>query len=163
MYVACVSLMEEMKLCYLGALLVILAPHQGSIILLKRRKNIISHQTYCWKNIYNNQFIKSMCNFDPFLSLSQYTSAVAKAFLINNNVNSTEIWKADCESALCAEFMQPKQESRVTTLRWGQTSGQFQQSMVTPAFLWICLISQQTSQRSRKEELMSALLHRPQI
>lgn len=47
MYVACISLMEEMKLCYLGALLVILAPHQGSIILLKRRKNIISHQTYC--------------------------------------------------------------------------------------------------------------------
>lgn len=162
MYVACVSLMEEMKLLPWST-----ACDSGTTprihYSVEKKENIISHQTYCWKNIYNNQFIKSMCNFDPFLSLSQYTSAVAKAFLINNNVNSTEIWKTDCESALCAERMQPKQESRVTTLRWGQTSGQFQQSMVTPAFLWICLISQQTSQRSRKEELMSALLHRPQI
>lgn len=40
MYVACISFMKEVKPHYLGALLVILAPHQGSIILWKRRKGI---------------------------------------------------------------------------------------------------------------------------
>lgn len=38
---ACVSFSKQVKPHYLGALLVILAPHQGSIILKERKKNSI--------------------------------------------------------------------------------------------------------------------------
>lgn len=45
--VACSSFMKEVKGRYLGALLVILAPHQGPIILWKRRKHIRRRR---WRN-----------------------------------------------------------------------------------------------------------------
>lgn len=156
MYVACTSLVKEMKPHYLGALLVILAPNQGSIILWKRRRRRKKEKTpSVTRHPVENTFINSSNKYD----LQQCVTA----FLIENNANSREIWKSLWVSVCVPSANNPSRKVGVTVPRLGQTSGQFQQSTATSAFLRTCLISQQTSPRSLRQELMSALLCRLQI
>lgn len=147
MYVACISFKKkEVKPHYLGALLVILAPHQGSIILWKtREKNI--------RVVVENAFLiihQSIRSFDHPVTF----------------FNSTvEQWNCGQMSHTLSQLCLPSacnlsRKVGSAAPGPGQTSGQLQPSTVTSG---PCLISRQTSPKSPRWELMSAVLARVQI
>lgn len=115
--------MKDGKPHYLGALLVILAPHQGSIILWKRRKKNI-------RDIENNQFIEWMNTQFWFLFHPH-------PILSYNSANGRQISKTDSRVSFC--FLSACNLSRKegsTAPEPGQTSGQFQQSTAISRPVW---------------------------
>lgn len=138
---------HRVKPHYLGALLVILAPHQGSIILQKRRRNIDENTVVVMQQ--RQQLLFSFL----FLSLhflrwrpSQSRVRSGQISKIWSQLSSRHLGVCSCSRKVGSPALGP-----------GRSSGQLQLSSLASE---TCLIFTRRSPKTRRWELMSALLAR---